>query len=400
MPFNKEFKPVALKDTNLFKGIKVGNMELNHRAVMPPLTRMRAKHPGNVPNTELTAEYYSQRTREPGTLVITEATFISKKAGGYDNAPGIWSQEQVEAWKPIFKRVHDNKSYVFMQLWTLGRQSEADTLARDGLTYVSASDNIYIDEQFKEISEKAKNPQRALTVAEIKEYIQDFKIAARNAVDAGADGVEVHSAFGYLLNQFLDPKSNHRTDGYGGSIENRARFVLEAVDAVIGEIGAERVGIRMTPWGVYGSMSGGHDPTLLAQFAYVIGELEKRARAGKKMAYIHLSEPRVTNPWLAEGEGEYKEGSNDFAYSIWKGPIIRAGNLALHPDDVKELVNDNNRTLVAFGRYWIANPDLPHRLAEGLQLNAYDRNTFYDPSSKGYTDYPTYEEALKLKWDL
>lgn len=199
--------------------------------------------------------------------------------------------------------------------------------------------------------------------------------------------------------QFLDPKSNQRNDEYGGSIENRARFVLEAVDAVIEEVSAEKVGIRFTPWGVYGGMSGGHDPTLLAQFAYVVGELEKRARSGKKMAYIHLSEPRVTNPFLTEGEGEYKEGSNNFAYSIWKGPIIRAGNLALHPNDVKQLVNGDDRTLVAFGRYGIANPDLPCRLAEGLPLNVYDRNTFYGQTSKRYTDYPTYDEAVELKWN-
>lgn len=395
MSFVKDFKPIALKDTNLFKPIKIGNTELKHRCVLPPLTRMRAHHPGNIPNKDWAVEYYNQRSSREGTMIITEGAFISAQAGGYDNAPGIWSQEQVEEWKKIFAKIHENKSFVWVQLWALGRQSYADTLARDGLRYDSASDGIYMDDEQKERAIKSNNPQHGITKDEMKQYIKEYVEGAKNSIAAGADGVEIHSANGYLLNQFLDPKSNQRTDEYGGSIENRSRFVLEVVDAVVAAIGHERVGIRFSPYGTFGTMSGGADPTLIAQYAHVIGEIEKRAKEGKRLAFIHLVEPRVTNPFLTEGQGEYNDGTNDFVYSIWKGPVIRAGNLAYHPETVKELVKDD-RTLIGYGRLWIANPDIVNRIENGLPLNKYDRDTFYAMTDKGYLDYPTYEEAVKL----
>ncbi|CCD22967.1 alkene reductase NDAI_0A08130 [Naumovozyma dairenensis CBS 421] len=399
MPFVKDFTPIALADTNVFKPIKVGNNELKNRVVMPPLTRMRATHPGNVPNKEWAVEYYKQRAQAEGTMLITEGTFISAQAGGYDNAPGIWSQEQMNEWTKIIKGVHDKKSFVWVQLWALGRQSFPDTLARDGLRYDSASDAVYMDEESKTKAEKSNNPQHGLTKDEIKEYIKNYVQAAKNSIACGADGIEIHSANGYLLNQFLDPISNKRTDDeYGGSIENRARFALEVVDAIVDAIGEDKVGIRLSPYGTFGTMSGGADPTLLAQYAYVLGELEKRAKAGKRLAFVHLVEPRVTNPFMTEGEGEYNDGTNDFAYSIWKGVIIRAGNLALHPEVARELVA-NDRTLLGYGRFFIANPDLVERLAKGLPLNKYNRDTFYAMTQEGYLDYPTYEEALKLGWD-
>lgn len=395
MSFVKDFTPIALGDTNLFKPIKVGDIELKHRAVMPPLTRMRAHHPGNIPNRDWSVEYYDQRSKYPGTLIITEGAFISPQAGGYDNAPGIWSQEQVAEWTKIFKKIHENDSFVYVQLWNLGRQSFPDTLARDGLRYDSASDGVYMSEEQKERALKANNPQHGITKDEIKQYIKEYVQAAKNSIAAGADGVEIHSANGYLLNQFLDPISNKRTDEYGGSIENRSRFVLEVVDAVVEAIGHKKVGIRFSPYGVFGTMSGGAEPLIVAQYAHVIGELEKRARQGKRLAYVHLVEPRVTDPFLVEGEGEYDQGTNDFVYSIWKGPIIRAGNLALHPEVVKEMVKDD-RTLIGYGRFWISNPDIVERLKKGLPLNKYDRSTFYAMTDKGYLDYPTYEEAVKL----
>nr|4RNX_A Chain A, NADPH dehydrogenase 1 [Saccharomyces pastorianus]4RNX_B Chain B, NADPH dehydrogenase 1 [Saccharomyces pastorianus] len=244
---------------------------------------------------------------------------------------------------------------------------------------------------------KANNPQHSLTKDEIKQYIKEYVQAAKNSIAAGADGVEIHSANGYLLNQFLDPHSNTRTDEYGGSIENRARFTLEVVDALVEAIGHEKVGLRLSPYGVFNSMSGGAETGIVAQYAYVAGELEKRAKAGKRLAFVHLVEPRVTNPFLTEGEGEYEGGSNDFVYSIWKGPVIRAGNFALHPEVVREEVKDK-RTLIGYGRFFISNPDLVDRLEKGLPLNKYDRDTFYQMSAHGYIDYPTYEEALKLGW--
>ena len=394
MSFATNFKPVALGETNLFKPIKVGNCELKHRVVLPPLTRMRAHHPGNVPNKDWAAEYYGQRSKRPGTMLITEGPFISAQAGGYDNVPGIWSKEQIAEWKKIFARVHENGSFIWPQLWALGRQAFPGILARDGLRYDSASDDLYMDDGMKEQALESKNPQHGITKDEIKQYIKDYVQAAKNAIEAGADGVEIHNANGYLLNQFLDPISNHRTDEYGGSIENRARFTLEVVDAVVEAVGVDRVGIRFSPYSTYGVMSG-QDPLIVAQYAYVIGELEKRAKEGKRLAYIHLIEPRLD--LLMPGDDETKDlgQTNDFAYSIWKGLVIRSGNLAIHPEAVKNMVKDD-RTLIAYGRYFIANPDLVDRLEKGLPLNKYDRSTFYTMSAEGYIDYPTYEEAVKL----
>ncbi|CCF58951.1 hypothetical protein KAFR_0F03550 [Kazachstania africana CBS 2517] len=398
MPFIKDYTPVDLKDSLLFKPMKVGNVEVQHRAVMPPLTRFRAQEPGAVPNAELMSVYYDQRSQRPGTLIITEGVFISRQAGGYDYAPGLWSQEQVNEWKKIFAKIHNNKSFVFAQLWNLGRQAAPEWMARDGLRFDSATDDLYINDEIKEKAEKAGIKQHGITAEEIKQYIKEYVIAAKNAIAAGADGVEVHCANGYLLNQFIDPLSNNRTDAYGGSIENRARFPLEVIDAVIEAVGAEKVGVRFSPFGTYGTMSGSENPVILAQYAYLIGELEKRAKAGKRMAYIHLVEPAVSDFLLDEGQGQDNGSSNDFAYSIWKGPIIRAGDFALRPAAAKEAVSAD-RTLVGYGRFFIANPDLVDRLEKGLQLNQYDKSTFYIQTAEGYTDYPTYAEAVKLGWD-
>ena len=394
MPFIQDFEPVALGETNLFQPMKVGNMELSHRAVMAPLTRLRALYPGQIPNVALAEKYYDQRSKRAGTFIISEPAIISPQAGGIDDAPGIWNDEQVEAWSTIIKKVHDNGSNIFIQFWALGRQAFPGNLKRDGLRYISASDDTYIDYPRQEIAITANNHQHGLTKDEIKSFVDDFVNATRNSIKAGADGVEIHSAYGYFLNQFLDPASNKRTDEYGGSIENRSRIVLEVLDACIEAVGSEKVGLRLSPWARYAGMSGSNDPTLLATFSYIIGELEKRTKAGKRIAYIHLVEPRVTNPNLAEGEGVDLTGSNDFAYSIWKGPIIRSGDIALHPETARQMV-ENNRTLLAYGRYFISNPDLVDRLEKGLQFNAYHRETFYARTAEGLTDYPTYDEAVK-----
>lgn len=387
------FDPKPLGDTNIFKPIKIGNNELKHRVVMPALTRMRAIAPGNIPNTEWAEEYYRQRSQYPGTLIITEGTFPSAQSGGYPNVPGIWSKEQLAEWKKIFNAIHENKSFVWVQLWVLGRQAWPEVLKKEGLRYDSATDDLYMGEEEKERALKANNPQHGITKEEIKQYIKEYVDAAKKAIDAGADGVQIHSANGYLLNQFLDPISNNRTDEYGGSIENRARFTLEVVDAVVDAVGAERTSIRFSPYGTFGTMSGGENPGIVAQYAYVIGELEKRARAGKRLAFIDLVEPRVTDPFLPEFEKWFKEGTNEFIYSIWKGPVLRVGNYALDPDQAT-LDSKKPNTLIGYGRSFIANPDLVYRLEKGLPLNKYDRNTFYKFTKEGYTDYPSYEESV------
>ena len=197
MTFVQGFKPEALADTDLFKPIKVGNTELQNRIVMAPLTRMRA--PNHVPNTELVSEYYDQRSKRAGTMIITEGIFTSPQAGGYPDAPGIYTKEQIAEWKKIFAKIHENKSFVWAQMWVLGRQSLADTLAKEGLRYDSATDDLYLDDERKERAIKSNNPQHGITKDEIKQYIKDYVEASKNAIAAGADGVEIHSANSCLL---------------------------------------------------------------------------------------------------------------------------------------------------------------------------------------------------------
>lgn len=394
MSFTKRFQPVPLGDTNLFKSIQVGNIQLNHRVVMAPLTRCRCVD-DNVLNEEFAPEYYSQRSQEPGTLIITEGTVPSLQSTGFAQSPAIFTENHFSIWSKVFNQIHKNKSFVFVQLWSAGRNADLEVLSRNELRYDSATDNLYIDHNTEEKAAKLLLAQHGITKQEMSEYIRDWVLAARAIMKAGADGVEVHAANGYLLNQFLDPISNHRTDEYGGSIENRSRFPLELVDALIDAIGASHIGIRFSPYGVYGGMSGGDNPLIPAQYAYIIGELEKRARRGSKLAYIHMVEPRVTTPQLPEGQGAYTGGTNDFVYSIWSGVVIRCGDLALNPHLAKELSN-NTRTLLAYGRFFISNPDLARRIKEGLPLTEYNRTTFYTSNSIGYTDYPNYEACLGL----
>ncbi|GAV55268.1 hypothetical protein ZYGR_0AS05920 [Zygosaccharomyces rouxii] len=390
--FSKRVQPVPLGDTELFEPMEVGDMKLAHRVVMAPLTRMRAKK--NVPNGELAPVYYSQRAQRPGTLIITEGSFPTAQFGGYSTAPGLWTEEHWGVWRDIFKHIHEKKCFIYVQLWNVGRQGPPAALKEGGLRYDSASDGIYMDKASEKEAIESNNPQHGLTKEEIKQYVKDYVRAAKESIENGADGVEIHSANGYLLNQFLDPGSNKRNDEYGGSIENRARFPLEVVDAVVDAIGAEKTAIRFSPYGRFGSMSGGSAPEIVAQYAYIFGELERRAKEGRRLSYIHLVEPRVTNPGLVEGQGEYDEGSNDFVYSVWKGVVVRAGNLALHPEVVKELVKCP-RTLICYGRFFISNPDLVDRLEKGLRLTEYDRDTFYAPGAKGYVDYPNYDECVR-----
>ncbi|ODQ78482.1 hypothetical protein BABINDRAFT_65142 [Babjeviella inositovora NRRL Y-12698] len=373
-----------LADTNLFKPIQVGRYKLQNRVVLSPVTRFR--NDADLAPTELAVEYYGQRSSKAGTLLVTEATYISAAASGFDSAPGVWSGKQITQWSKVFSKVHENKSFIFVQLWHLGRSAEPDRLKALGLPYVSASAN-YITGEDKKLAEKVGNELRELTIDEIKQTVKDYAQAAANSIKAGADGVEIHGANGYLLDQFIQAISNKRTDQYGGSVENRVRFVLEVVDAVVAEVGADRTGIRLSPWGIYGGM-GGAEYNPEETFGYLLEQLEKRAQEGKKLAYVHLIEPRTGD---LHAEVELVEGDNGFAYEKWSGPIIRAGAYHRDYDLIQREIDGNDRTLLAFGRSFIANPDLPERLEQGWELNQYNRNTFYTPGPEGYTDYPFYK---------
>ncbi|CCH42740.1 NADPH dehydrogenase 3 [Wickerhamomyces ciferrii] len=394
--FDDKINPVSLKDTNLFKPFKLGNLDLKHRLVLAPLTRLRADPDTFVPNVELSTEYYSQRSQTPGSLLITEATIYSYEAGGYfDGKPGIWNQEQIEAWSKIFDKIHSNGSFVIQQLFHLGRQAIPDKVAEKGITYRAPTSGIYINDGSYPYEEKAKEfntPLTEFTTAEVEEEVKKFVQGGINSIKAGADGVQIHAANGYLLNQFLDQETNKRTDKYGGSLENRSRFVLEIVDGLIEAIGAEKVSVRLSPWSQYGDFKGiQKDPELLAQYAHIVGELEKRRLDGKSIQFIDLVEPRIHGNKVNEESGVSKDShGNRFIYDIWKGPIVRAGNYIQEVETLKKDVDHDDRTLIAVGRHFVSNPDLVERLEKGYPLTKYDRDTFYTSGETGYTDYPNY----------
>lgn len=386
----------TLAATNAFKPIKIGSKELQTRIVLAPLTRFRAANDHEP--SDLQAEYYAQRAQYPGTLLTTEATFISEEAGGYANVPGLWSESQVKAWKKIVQGVHSKGSFINAQLWNLGRQAGPDYLASKGLKYLGASE-IYINEEFQNTAEKAKNPLHALTISEIKEHVQYYVKAAKNAIEgAGFDFVEIHSANGYLLDQFLQKNTNKRTDEYGGSIENRAKFLFEVVDAVGEAVGYGKVSVRLSPWSTFGGMGGENEPETIALFAYVASEFERRRREGKEIAYLSIVEPRVSG----DDDSTKCTTNNNWFNLIWKGIILRAGGFAsTSPDYVRifDAINENDRTLIGIGRQFLANPDLIKRLYDGLELGAYHRETFYTQGSWGYTTYPNAGEKPLSKDD-
>lgn len=388
-----KYKPVTMKDSNLFKPIQVGEMHLKQRIAMAPLTRGRATD-DNVPNKDgMAAKYYGQRSQAPGTLIITESSYISEQAGGYANVPGLYNMEQMEAWKHVFHKIHENESYVFVQLWSMGNQADPVFLKSRSMNFLGPVDGLYPNEQSKHKAIECGNELKGMNQAEINQCVADYVQAARNAVMHGADGVEIQAGNGYLLNQFLDPISNKRNDKYGNSIENRSRFVLEVVDALTAAVGASKIGIRFSPFASHNEMSGRAEPLIVAQYSHIIGELEKRAFANpeRRLAYIHLREPRVPLPNQKEIHHSDPDFSNDFVFTIWKGIVIRSDNYALDNYAALQDVNANDRTLLAYGRYFISNPDLVYRLKHELPLSYYDRSTFYKGnSSVGYTDYSNY----------
>ncbi|KAI0078439.1 FMN-linked oxidoreductase [Panus rudis PR-1116 ss-1] len=361
----------------LFQHLKVGNVQLEHRVVMSPLTRYRADK-NHVPH-DFVETYYKQRASTPGTLIITEATIIAPQAGGYDNVPGLYTKEQLDAWKKIVHSVHARNSFIFSQLWALGRTADPSVLARNGFPHVAPSDIPLTGREVK---------PRPFTIDEIKEFVQLHAKAASNAVNvAGFDGVELHGANGYLIDQFIQDVSNHRQDEYGGSIENRARFVLEVIDAVVKEVGENKVGIRLSPWRTFQDMRM-QDP--IPTFSYLVKEIAAR---WPNFAYIHVIEPRFDYQGTEIPAGVVRLcSSNDFLRDIWGSrPYIAAAgfNRPLAIDTVED-----KGGLVAFGRDFISNPDLPLRLKLDIPLTPWDVKTFYKAESRdGYIDYPFAEET-------
>jgi len=365
----------VVSSTDLFTPVQLGPYQLTHRVVMAPLTRMRTAA-DFVPN-DLLVEHYTQRATQGG-YIVAEGTVISETGHGYYGAPGIYTGEQVEGWKRVTTAVHNKGGIIFDQLFHVGRQSHR-SLQPNGGQPVGASAIEFEDFVYTPTGWVPADLNRAMTTEEVKAMVEDYRKAAIKAKDAGFDGVELHGANGYLVDQFLQDGSNQRTDIYGGSIENRVRFMLEIVEALVEVWGANRVAVRLGPSGTFASMSDS-DPIVL--FSYAAEQLNKFG-----LAYLHLIEPRV------KGSVEEVEDLEPVAAmhlrKIFKGTIIAAGGF--DGEKANDILQKGNADLVAFGRHFIANPDLVFRLKNNLPLNAYDRDTFYGGDAQGYNDYPFYE---------
>jgi NADPH2 dehydrogenase len=366
----------SVPQNKLFEPLQVGPNTLSNRLVMAPLTRFRAED-NHVP-MPMVKEYYAQRACVPGTLLITEASIIAPPAGGYPNVPGIFSDEQIAAWKEIADAVHAKGSFLWLQLWALGRVASEEFMKASGNGDLVSSSDV-------PAGEGAPAP-RPLTEEEIQQYIKDYAQAASNAVKkAGLDGVEIHAANGYLIDQFNQDTANKRTDKWGGSVENRSRFALEVAKAVSEAVGAERTGIRLSPWSEFQGMKMA-DP--VPQFTHLIKGLKEL-----NLGYLHLVESRIAGN--ADIEATEK---NDSFIELWgkTSPIFLAGGFtSASAQEVVKQYGDKD-VAVVFGRYWISTPDLVFRIKNGIELTPYDRDLFYNAKEvKGYTDYPFSEEFVK-----
>jgi N-ethylmaleimide reductase len=367
--------------SKLFAPVKIGPYLLSHRVVMAPLTRMRSEA-GDVPG-DLMAEYYAQRASKGG-FIVAEATVVSRNGKGYLGAPGIYDDAQIAGWKKVVDAVHAKDGRIFLQLWHVGRQSHSD-LQPDHAAPVAPSAVPYEGVAFTGNGWVPVTPARALDSAELPALIEDYRQGAERAMAAGFDGVEIHGANGYLLDQFLQDGSNRRTDAYGGSIANRARLLLEVTAAVVSVWGGSRVAVRLGPSGEWAGMS---DSTPEATFGYVAEQLNQFG-----LAYLHIIEPRIRGSELIAEKNQEPVAAQQLR-RIFKGTIVAAGGFT--PDSAEAILAAGDADAVAFGRDFIANPDLPERIRGKLRLNPYDRDTFYGGDARGYLDYPFYGEGDSL----
>lgn len=360
-------------DVNLLSPYKLGNLELPNRMVMAPLTRNRAGK-GDVPEP-LNATYYAQRAS--AGLIISEASQVSPQGLGYPSTPGIHSPEQVAGWKLVTDAVHQEGGRIFLQLWHVGRISHPD-LQPDRALPVAPSAIAPKGEAATYEGMKPFVTPRALETSEISGIVEQYRQGAQNALFAGFDGVEVHGANGYLLDQFLRDGSNQRTDEYGGSIENRARLLLEVTEAVAGVWGADRVGVRLSPSGTFNDM---HDSNPIATFGYAAKALNRFG-----LAYLHIVE--VTEADLRHGGTEVP---TSYLRDQFTGTLMV--NAGYNRDSGNAVLAKGEADLVSFGTLFLANPDLPRRFALNAPVNQPDPTTFYGGGEKGYTDYPFWTAA-------
>ena len=373
--------------TTLFSPLQVGAMHLANRVVMAPLTRNRA--PGAVPNA-LMVTYYAQRAhpKNGAGLIITEATAITHQGQGYADVPGIWSTEQVAGWRKVTDAVHAAGGKIVVQLWHVGRVSHVDLQPGGGApvapsAITAKTKTVLIKDGVAGFVETS--PPRALRLDELPGIVNDYRHAAANAIAAGFDGVEVHAANGYLIDQFLRSGSNQRIDAYGGSIENRARLLVEVMTAIAQEIGGNRTGIRLSPVTPANDAQDPHPQPLFEHVARALGPLG--------LAYLHIIEGATG------GARDHMQGDTPFDYSAFHAAYKATGGhgawMVNNSMDktIAEQSLQNGADLVAFGKLFIANPDLTRRLREDAPLNTPERATFYGGGAKGYTDYPALQEV-------
>lgn len=364
----------------LMTPFSMGPFRLAHRVVMPPLTRMRAGRADNVPSP-LAATYYGQRATEGG-LIIAEATQVSQQGQGYPQTPGIYTEQQVAGWKPIVDAVRARSGIIFLQLWHVGRISHSSF--HNGALPVAPSAVVPSGNAFaSDFKRVPYETPHALAMDEIARIVADYRTAAENAKLAGFDGIEIHAANGYLLQQFLEDKTNRRTDRYGGSIENRARLLFEILDAVSDIWPADQVGVRISPFSDVGDVA---DSNPIELYKFVVEGL-----AARGICYLHLIEARARAGLVDQINDAAPPSVASLVRPFFSGPLIVSGGFTA--EAAERALADGTTDLVAFGRAFIANPDLPKRLARGAPLNAPDRATFYGGAERGYTDYPALEEA-------
>jgi N-ethylmaleimide reductase len=357
-----------MTDIDIFSPLRLGPLQLPNRIVMAPMTRNRAGR-GNAPGL-LNATYYAQRAS--AGLIISEATQISPQGLGYPGTPGIHSPEQVAGWKGVTDAVHAAGGRMFLQLWHIGRISHP-SLQPDSALPVAPSAIAPAGQAMTADGMKPFVTPRALETSEIAGLVEDYRHGARNARAAGFDGVELHGANGYLIDQFLRDGANRRTDRYGGDALNRARFLIEITEAVVGEWGAEHVGVRLSPTNPFNDM---RDSNPAATFATAVGELNRFG-----LAYLHVVEPAAGDP---VPQGEIPDIR--FFRKLWRGALI--GNKGYDFARANAVIRDGCADLVSFAVLFLANPDLPIRFRRGGPFNPPDRKTFYGGAAAGYTDYP------------
>ncbi|MEO0320710.1 MAG: alkene reductase [Pseudomonadota bacterium] len=357
----------------LFEPLKMGALDLPHRIFMAPLTRNRA-HPDGTPH-EMAIEYYRQRAG--AGLIISEASQVSPMGKGYIDTPGIHDDAFIEPWKKITDAVHEAGGRMFLQLWHVGRISHTDLLP-DGRAPLSASSLQADAKAFTRDGFKPTAKPEAMNLDQIRSTIDEYVSGARRAIAAGFDGVEIHGANGYLIDQFIRSKTNQRDDDYGGPLENRLRFITEIIDGVTGEVGTERTGLRLSPTGTFGDIA---DDDPATTFGTLVRHLNQ-----KGLAYLHMVEKFAQN--LSDADHDILKTVR----AAWDGLYIANGDYSAQ--DGAKAIASGYADAVAYGRAFIANPDLPNRFALGASLNEPNEKTFYGGNEEGYTDYPFLSDAF------